>query len=92
MLLWALWLAASMLRWIRWGWERFSAGGYWPEKKGKPGDATEKAPASPAAATEAPVAAATASSTPTPSPQGRVEDDFLDDSFPDDDEPPRGKA
>ncbi len=36
MLLWALWLAASMLRWIRWGWERFSAGGYWPEKKGKP--------------------------------------------------------
>ncbi|HIV70442.1 MAG TPA: hypothetical protein H9903_05910 [Candidatus Aquabacterium excrementipullorum] len=32
MLLWALWLAASMLRWIRWGWERFSAGGYWPEK------------------------------------------------------------
>lgn len=32
MLLWALWLAASMLRWIRWAWERYSAGGYWPAK------------------------------------------------------------
>ena len=36
MLLWALWLATSMLRWVRWGWERFSAGGYWPEKKAAP--------------------------------------------------------
>jgi len=29
MLLWALWLAASMLKWIKWAWESFSTGGYW---------------------------------------------------------------
>jgi hypothetical protein len=29
MLLWALWLAASVLRWLKWAWECFSAGGYW---------------------------------------------------------------
>ncbi len=27
MLAWALWLAASLLRWLRWGWENFSRGG-----------------------------------------------------------------
>ena len=31
MLLWALWLAASMLRWVKWAWECFSEGGYWPD-------------------------------------------------------------
>lgn len=31
MLAWALWLASSLLGWIRWGWQRFSDGGYWPE-------------------------------------------------------------
>lgn len=41
MLLWALWLAASMLRWIRWAWERYSAGGYWP---GKASDEPQPAP------------------------------------------------
>ena len=30
MLLWALWLAASLLRWVKWAWECFSAGGLWP--------------------------------------------------------------
>lgn len=29
MLLWALWLANSLLSWLRWGWTRFSAGGLW---------------------------------------------------------------
>ena len=29
MLLWALWLAASVLKWVRWGWDSFSAGGLW---------------------------------------------------------------
>ena len=29
MLAWALWLAVSMLRWVRWAWESFAAGGYW---------------------------------------------------------------
>jgi hypothetical protein len=33
MLLWALWLAASMLRWVKWGWACFSEGGYWPERR-----------------------------------------------------------
>jgi hypothetical protein len=27
MLAWALWLAASLLRWLRWGWGQFSTGG-----------------------------------------------------------------
>ena len=29
MLAWALWLAQALLRWLRWGWECFSAGGLW---------------------------------------------------------------
>jgi hypothetical protein len=37
MLLWALWLAMALLRWLRWGWECFSSGGSWktppPRKK-----------------------------------------------------------
>jgi hypothetical protein len=27
MLLWALWLAASLIRWLGWGWKQFNAGG-----------------------------------------------------------------
>ena len=37
MLLWALWLAVALLRWLRWGWECFSDGSLWkkapPKKK-----------------------------------------------------------
>lgn len=29
MLAWALWLAFALLRWLRWGWERFSENGLW---------------------------------------------------------------
>ncbi len=29
MLVWALWLALALLRWLRWGWDCFSAGGIW---------------------------------------------------------------
>jgi hypothetical protein len=29
MLLWALWLAFSMVSWLRWGWSNFVSGGYW---------------------------------------------------------------
>ncbi len=29
MLAWAMWLAAMMLRWLRWGWACFSTGGIW---------------------------------------------------------------
>lgn len=29
MLAWALWLAFSLLAWVKWGWQAFSAGGLW---------------------------------------------------------------
>jgi hypothetical protein len=29
MLAWALWIAAALLRWLRWAWESFGIGGYW---------------------------------------------------------------
>ncbi len=32
MLLWALWLAMALLRWLRWGWDCFSEGGLWKKK------------------------------------------------------------
>ena len=34
MLAWALWLAASLIRWLRWAWHQFSGGGYF-RKMGK---------------------------------------------------------
>jgi hypothetical protein len=37
MLLWALWLAASLLNWVKWAWGCFSSGAYWPSSlRGKP--------------------------------------------------------
>jgi hypothetical protein len=33
MLAWALWLAFSLLRWLRWGWQCYSAHGIWREIK-----------------------------------------------------------
>lgn len=32
MLLWALWLAWSLLSWLKWGWSAFIAGGLWRQK------------------------------------------------------------
>ncbi len=32
MLLWALWLACSLLKWLRWGWQCFSEGGIWMKR------------------------------------------------------------
>ena len=29
MLAWSLWLARRLLQWLRWSWERYSAGGFW---------------------------------------------------------------
>lgn len=29
MLIWALWLAGALLRWVKWAWECYSTGGYW---------------------------------------------------------------
>ena len=31
MLGWALWLAFSLLRWLKWGWQQFSTGGMWKD-------------------------------------------------------------
>ena len=44
MLLWALWLALSLLKWLRWGWHSFGEGGLWkmPEKKPRPQARAEK--------------------------------------------------
>lgn len=32
-LAWSLWLANALIGWLRWGWQCFSAGGYWPPRK-----------------------------------------------------------
>lgn len=36
MLAWALWLAASLLRWVAWAWAAFSAGEAWPGRSDTP--------------------------------------------------------
>ena len=51
MMIWALWLAFSLVSWIKWGWQAFSTGGLWKEvhwrpkkkakKDGKPVEATQ---------------------------------------------------
>jgi ABC-type Na+ efflux pump permease subunit len=35
MLVWALWLAFAMLKWLKWGWACFSEGGLWKPLRGK---------------------------------------------------------
>ena len=32
MLLWSFWLAASLLNWLKWGWQSYSLGGFWHKK------------------------------------------------------------
>jgi hypothetical protein len=49
MLLWALWLAYSLLNWLRWGWQCFSEGGLWKRKVRQSG---ESAPSSSAVPSE----------------------------------------
>jgi hypothetical protein len=36
MLAWALWLAASLIRWLNWGWKQFSTGGCFRKEQKKP--------------------------------------------------------
>jgi hypothetical protein len=45
MLAWALWLAAALVRWLRWGWTCFAAGGTWkrPPRVAAPTPATPSA-------------------------------------------------
>ncbi|MDR2349186.1 MAG: hypothetical protein LBF41_00995 [Deltaproteobacteria bacterium] len=45
MLAWALWLAFSIIRWLRWGWKSFSSGALW--KKTEPFAFAPKTPAGP---------------------------------------------
>ncbi len=35
MLLWSLWLAVSLLNWLKWGWQCFNSGGLWRQKERK---------------------------------------------------------
>jgi hypothetical protein len=59
MLAWALWLAISLLRWLRWGWLSFSEGGLWKRnpKRTPPFAPTPVQPApSPAPVESAPLA------------------------------------
>lgn len=51
MLLWALWLAFALIRWLRWGWECFSTNGLWRKAErvvppGTTGGATPSTPPS----------------------------------------------
>jgi hypothetical protein len=36
MLAWSLWLARRLLQWLRWSWDRYSAGGFWKEPPARP--------------------------------------------------------
>lgn len=36
MLAWALWLAFALLRWVKWGWQQFTAGALWRSGPGQP--------------------------------------------------------
>jgi hypothetical protein len=47
MLLWALWVALAVLKWLRWGWQAFTTGGAW---KALPKPPPPKPPAPPPAA------------------------------------------
>jgi hypothetical protein len=44
MLAWALWLALSLLRWLRWGWESFMEGGGWRRWRAHPPAVVERSP------------------------------------------------
>lgn len=46
MLLWALWLAAALIRWLLWGWRQFSTGGFF---RRNPADSTPPPPLPPQA-------------------------------------------
>ena len=44
MLLWALWLAYALLKWLRWGWDCFGSGGMWRKMLGKKKEPQNPAP------------------------------------------------
>ncbi|WP_455375976.1 hypothetical protein [Kaarinaea lacus] len=42
MLLWALWLAYSVLNWLKWTWKQYAEGGYWRKSEKKTNTENEK--------------------------------------------------
>ena len=51
MLLWALWIALALLRWLRWGWQCFSTGDIWkkiPQQQKQTRSGAKKKPSTPA--------------------------------------------
>ena len=51
MLLWALWIASALLRWLRWGWECFTTGDIWkkiPQQQKQTRSGAQKKPSTPA--------------------------------------------
>ncbi len=65
MLAWALWLALSLLRWLRWGWESYTTGGGW-RRLLKPRHPT------PAATAPEPAPEPPAPPAPEPAPEGEA--------------------
>jgi hypothetical protein len=57
MLLWALWLAVSLLAWLRWGWRAITSGGGW--RRSPPSAAPAPEAPSPAVTTTAPMTVVT---------------------------------
>ncbi|MGE5788893.1 MAG: hypothetical protein ACM3ZE_30165, partial [Myxococcales bacterium] len=53
-LLWALWLASNLLRWLKWGWSEFSKGGLWAKSPPRLRPAYAPAPGYPGAMPQAP--------------------------------------
>ncbi len=53
MLAWALWLASALIRWLRWGFDGWTRGGYWRRREPKPALAPPPLPASSEAAPDA---------------------------------------
>ncbi|WP_243361084.1 hypothetical protein [Fundidesulfovibrio terrae] len=47
MLAWSLWMALSLIKWLRWGWDSFTDGGAWRKAERKPGKRGEEAPEKP---------------------------------------------
>jgi hypothetical protein len=86
MLLWSLWLAASLVKWLPWAWRCFSAGGAW--KRIRPERSPAAAPAYPPPVVPPPVAPGPPPVVPPPGTPGPppVVPAAPDDSSPDDGE------
>ncbi|MFT3712905.1 MAG: hypothetical protein QM817_35080 [Archangium sp.] len=50
MLAWSLWMALSLLNWLKWGWKAFSTGGLWKASPKPPAPPVKPPPAAPPAA------------------------------------------